>query len=55
MVPLMDNESVDNGECEREGVGGLSFDEPGVATPGDLQERDSYGTSGMTGAGISKF
>jgi len=53
MVRSPDDESVDDGECEREGVGGLSFDELEVATPGGVHESGSHATSGTVGAGIS--
>ena len=47
MVRSPDNESVDDGECDREGVGGLSSDEP------EVHKSDSHATSGTVGTGIS--
>ena len=38
MVQSPDYESVDDGKCEREGVGGLLVDEPEVMTSGGVHK-----------------
>ena len=47
MVWSPDDESVDDGECKRGGVGGLSLE---AVIPGDVHDIESHETSG---AGIS--
>ena len=44
IVRLPDDESVDEGECEREGVGGLSFD---VVIPRSVHDIESHGGLGV--------
>ena len=51
LAQSLDYESVDDGECEKEGVGGLSLDEPEV-TSGGIHESVSHET-GTISAGIS--
>ena len=50
MVRSPNDESADDGECESDGVGGLSLDETEEVIPG---ETESHATFGMLGAGIS--
>jgi hypothetical protein len=44
-------QSVDDGECESDGVGGLSLYETEEVIPG---ETESHGRFGMLGVGISR-
>jgi hypothetical protein len=48
-----DDESVDEGECESEGVGGLSFDEMGVVILAAGHGSASHESSGTVGADTS--
>jgi hypothetical protein len=52
LAQSLDYESVDDGECEKEGVGGLSLDEPEVMTSGGIHESVSH-EAGIISAGIS--
>src|SRR5882672_7775972 len=52
MVRSPDDESVDEGECESDSVGGLSFDETEVTTLAGVH--DSHESSGTVGGGISE-
>ena len=53
IVRSPDDESVDEGECERGGVGGLSFDDMEVVIPGGVHDIESHEMSRAPGAGIS--
>ena len=50
MVRSPDDESVDDGECKRGGVGGLSLE---VVIPGGVHDIKSHETSGAPDADIS--
>jgi len=53
MVRPPDDESADDGECESEGVGRLSFGGFEELVLGGVHDMGSHATSGFLGAGIS--
>jgi hypothetical protein len=53
MVWSPDDKSVDDGECESEGVGELSFGEFEELVLGGVHDMGSHATSELLGAGIS--
>jgi len=48
-----DNESADNGECERDRVDRLSLDKPKVVAPFGVHGKVTHATAGTVGAGSS--
>jgi hypothetical protein len=53
IVRSPDDELVNEGECERGGVGGLSFSNMEVVIPGGVHNIESHETSVAPSAGIS--
>jgi hypothetical protein len=54
MVLSLDNESVNNGECQRDKVEGLSLDKPEVAAPFGVRGKVTHATAGTVSTGSSR-